>query len=574
AKLTSSYLHALETLSVAFPPQARSYFLERRLTLDPLSHGFSNARGRFRSPLLAMMVLVALVLLIACANTANLLMARAEGRRREIAVRLSIGAGRGRLIQQLLTESLLLVAIAAALGLAIAQWASDQLVRMALGVAEGPAPFSTGIDSHVLVFTAAIAVATGLLFGLAPAFRATNLELNAAAKPSRSGRFQFGGAKLLVAVQVALSLIVVVGAALFARSLRNLAQVDLGFDREHVLTVWMNPRVGGYAPSKLPALYRDLVQRAESIPGVRSAAVSMCGLDVECRSSDGQVRISGYQPAPGEDPQIQYNAIDPGYFATVGMTLLSGRDLRPGDTGRRYAVINEAMVRRYFAGRNPLGQHFGDDYRTEIVGVIRDARVNRVREEAAPMAYFPLDGNAAYGESLEVRAAGDPDSVATAVRKTINEVAPDLPIDRITPLALQVDRSLNPERMGAVVTTAFGILALSLACFGLYGVMSYAVSRRTSEIGVRMALGARPRNVLWNVLREALWLIVLGLAAGLPAVIFSARFTATLLYGIRPNDPATLGATIAILTTVAIFAAVWPAWRASRVSPLAALRHE
>ena len=570
--LAARYQNSMQDLAGGFPPEMRRYFQDRSLSLDPLAHGFSNVRGRATSPLIAMMVMVGLVLLIACANTANLLMARAESRRREMAVRLSIGAGRARLIQQLLTESFLLVFIAAALGMWIAQFASEKLVRMALGVV-GPTPFSTGVDGHVLAFTIALSLVTGLLFGLAPAFRATRMELGSEVK-LRHGRVRVSGAKLLVAAQVALSLIVVIGAAMFARSLRNLAHVRLGFDREHVLSVSISPRVAGYGEPQLPALYRRLVERAESIPGVRSAVVSMCGLEVECRSIDGNIKITGYQPAPGEDTRLQYSMIGPGYFSTVGMRLLSGRDFTPADSGKQVAIVNEALVRRYLAGRNPLGQRFGDKLETEIIGVVRDARVNRVREEPFPMAYFPLRGNAVYAGSLEVRAAGDPKSIAADVRQAVSEVAPDLPVARITPLALQVDRSLNAERMGSVVTAAFGFLALGLACFGLYGVMSYAVSRRTSEIGVRMALGARPKNVLWGVLREALWLIGLGLVIGVPIVIASSRSVAALLYGVQPNDPATLAATVAILTGVAVFAALWPAWRASRVSPMAALRYE
>jgi ABC-type antimicrobial peptide transport system permease subunit len=233
------------------------------------------------------------------------------------------------------------------------------------------------------------------------------------------------------------------------------------------------------------------------------------------------------------------------------------------------------MARKYFANRNPLGQRFGDEVlETEIVGVVRDARVNRVREQAIPMAYYPLQGNVVYAGSIDIRAAGDPSAIAAGVRNALHEVAPDLPINRITPLALQVERSLSPERMGSVVTSAFGMLALGLACFGLYGVMSYAVSRRTSEIGVRMALGARPANVLWAILKEALILIALGLAVGVPVVIFASRSLAALLYGIQPNDPLTLFTTMFILIAVAVFAALWPAWRASRVNPVAALRHE
>ncbi len=569
--LNSVYIRSLDMAT-----DATHNLVARTVFLQSFARGSSDLRGRFASPLVALMALVALVLLIACANTANLLMARAEARRREIAVRLSIGASRGRLVQQLLTESFVLVAIAAGLGLLIAQWTSQQLVRMALA-AVGPTPLPTSVDARVLVFTLGVSIATGLLFGLVPAVRATKLDLGSAVKTSRSGRFQFGGAKLLVAAQVALSLVVVFGAALFARSLRNLAKVELGFNREHILSVSIDPRSAGYAAGQLPGLYRELVERTEAIPGVRSAVVSFCGLAIECRSNADGILISGYQAAPLEQVLIQYSYVGPGYFSTVGMRLVQGRDFRTGDSGQRVAVINEAMARRYFANRSPLGQHFGDhlalDY-AEIIGVVADARVNRVREAAVPMAYYPLNGNVVYAESVEVRAAGDPDSIAAAVRKTIGDMAPNLPIERIAPLALQVERNLSPERMGSVVTAAFGILALGLACFGLYGVMSYGVTRRTSEIGVRMALGAQPRNVLWAVLREALALIAMGLAAGLPVVVFASRSIQSVLYGVQPDDPGALAITIAILTGVAILAAAWPAWRASRISPLTALHYE
>ncbi|MGA2881346.1 MAG: ABC transporter permease [Bryobacteraceae bacterium] len=575
--LNSAFLRSQDDITGHLAADARRYFLERSLTLDPFRRGASNLRQRWTSPLFAMMAMVGLVLLIACANAANLLLARAEGRRREIAVRLSIGASRGRLIQQLLTESFLLVAAATVLGLLLARWASDALVRMAVGSVTGPTPFTTGVDEHVLMFAIGMSVITGVLFSLAPALRATRLEIGDAMKTSSRSAFtgsRFSAAKLLVAAQVALSLLVVCGAGLFARSLRNLAQQDLGFDREHVLTVWMDPRSAGYGAAQLPGLYRRLVERVQIVPGVRSAAVSMCGLVVECRDVTGGVKISGYQPAPGEDVRIQYNFAGPGYFSTVGMHLLSGRDFTSRDSGSRFVIVNQATVRRYFANRNPLGQRFGENLESEIIGVVQDARVNRVREPAVPMAYCPLEGNLVYAGSLEVRAAGNPSAIAIDVRKALHDIAPDLPIERITPLELQVDRSLNLERMGTVVTSAFGVLALGLACFGLYGVMSYAVSRRTSEIGVRMALGAQPANVLWAILKEALALVALGLAIGVPAAILASRSIAALLYGIQPNDPVTLLSTIVILTSVAVFAGLWPAWRASRVNPLAALRHE
>jgi predicted permease len=575
--LNGTFVRSQESIAGQLPPDTRPYFLDRSLTLDPFARGASNLRQRWTSPLFAMMAMVGLVLAIACANAANLLLARAEGRRREIAVRLSIGASRGRLIQQLLTESFLLVAAATGLGLLLARWASDALVRMAVGTVTGPTPFLTGVDGHVLLFAIGISVVTGFLFSLAPALRATRLELGAAMKTASRSSFtgsHLSAAKLLVAAQVALSLLVVCGAGLFARSLRNLAHEDLGFDRDRVLTVSIDPRAAGYSGAQLPALYRTLVERVETVPGVRSAVVSMCGLAVDCRSIDGGVKISGYQPSPGEEVRIQTNYAGPGYFSTVGMHLLNGRDFNASDRGSRFVIVNQATVRRYFANCNPLGARFGENLESEIIGVVQDARVNRVRETAVPMAYHPLEGNLVYASSLEVRAVGDPGAIASDVRKALHDVAADLPVQRITPLALQVDRSLNLERMGSVVTSAFGLLALGLACFGLYGVMSYAVSRRTSEIGVRMALGAQPGNVLWTVLSEALMLIALGLAVGLPAVFFASRSISALLYGIEPNDPLTLAATIGILTSVAVFAALSPAWRASRVNPVTALRHE
>ena len=316
------------------------------------------------------------------------------------------------------------------------------------------------------------------------------------------------------------------------------------------------------------------MERAGTVPGVRSAAVSMCGLADECRSITGGVKISGYQPAPNEDVRIQYNYAGPGYFSTVGMHLLNGRDFNPRDKGSQFVIVNQATVRRYFANRNPLGQRFGENLESEIIGVVEDARVNRVREPAVPMAYHPLEGNLVYAESLEIRAVGNPAAIAADVRKALRDAVPDLPIERITPLALQVDRSLNLERMGSVVTSAFGILALGLACFGLYGVMSYAVSRRTSEIGVRMALGARPGNVLVGDSQRGAGSHRVGLGRG--RAISGLRFP--LHRGLALRNPAERSCHTFVhhrhLTGVAVFAALWPAWRASRVNPVAALRHE
>jgi len=582
-RLNAVFLEALDRFTRSESAASRRNFLERSLTLEPVSRGLSNLRQRFTPLLLAMMVLVVLVLLIACANTANLLLARAEARRREIAARLALGAGRAVLARQFLTESLLLSLAAAALGLAIAQWGSALLVRSALDVTSGPAPLAAGVDQRVLAFTMALSLATTLLFGLAPAWRAARLELATAIRAGSrnvTGGSRLTLAKCLVAFQVALSLLVISGAALFVRSLHNLAHVAVGFDTEHVLSVRINPRAGGYRPEQLSSLYRQVIESAEAIPGVRSAAVSMCGLAVECRSSSGGVNISGYEPRPGEEVRVQYSRVAPGYFSTVGVQLAAGRDFDARDSGSRVTVINQALAHRYFGNRNPIGQivdahvHIGEKEGSEVIGVVRDARVNRVREPAFPMMYYPLEGNVVYAESLEVRAAGDPTSIAAGVRQRLAAVAPNLPIDRITTLSEQVDRSLNQERLVSVLTTIFGVLALALACFGLSGVLSYAVTRRTSEIGVRMALGARPAEVTWYFLRESLALIASGLVLGFPVVLLVSRWFASMLYEIKPNDPLTLAASAAVLTSVAVVAGLFPAWKASRVSPVVALRHE
>jgi len=577
--LNGVFLGSLEIATGSFGPETRRYFLERSLTLEPFGRGLSSLRDRFASPLLALMAMVALVLLIACANAANLLLARAEGRRREIAVRLSIGASRARLVQQFLAEGFLVVAAAAGIGLLLAGWIGDVLVRMALGVTAGPTPLGTGLDWNVLAFTAALSVVTAFLFGLAPALRATRPDLASAMKSaSRTAAWRSARnpGKFLVAAQVALSLLVVFGAGLFARSLRNLSHLPLGFEPEHVLSVRIDPRAGGFAGAQLDALYHRLMERVQAVPGVRSAAVSNCGLAVECRSSS-DVRLPGYVPQPLEQMRAQYSFVSPGYFATVGTALRDGRDFEGRDRGNRSAVVNEAFTRRYFPRGAAVGQRFGIkgmDRDSEIIGEIRDARVNRVREAAVPMVYYPLEGNVVYAESLEVRAAGDPKTVSTDVRKALSSVASGLPVTRIATLTEQVDRSLNQERLTSRLTLAFGILALGLACFGLYGVMSWTVARRTSEIGVRMALGAQPAAVLGAVLKEVLGLIALGLAVGVPGVFFGARAVTTLLYEVPPNDPATFLGAALVLVTSGIAAGFVPAWRAARVDPVLALRHE
>jgi predicted permease len=560
--------------------EERQLFLAQHLTFRPFGHGFSNLRSQFAAPLWALMAMVAVVLLIACANIANLLLARSAARQREIAVRLSIGASRARLIRQLLTESTLIGVLGGAAGVATAHWASALLVRMALGNRVGPIPPAFALDLRVLGFAAALSIATGILFGLAPAFRTTQVQLSDALKAGSRGVLggsSVGGMRPLVALQVALSLSMLVGAGLFGRSLRNLTQLDPGFDREHVLSVWIDPRMAGYRMDQLPGLYQRLIERIEAVAGVRSASISSCGLASGCKSFMDGILISGYQRRAGEQVLIQSNWVSPKYFSTVGMKVLAGRELDARDTERatKVAVINEAMARRYFANRSPMGERFGyGKPNIEIVGVVRDARVTSVREAAVPMAYYAIQQWKNYSENIDVRAVGDPRWIVGEVRKAVHEADPSLPIKRVATLSEQISDSVNQDRLVAYLTSAFGILALALASVGLYGVMSYAVSRRTAELGIRMALGAHPSQVLWMVLRGSLELVGLGVALGLPLVFAASRFLKGMLFGLAPSDAATVVSSIVVLVTVAAVAGYLPALRASRIEPLVALRYE
>ena len=560
-------------------PAERQLTLDRSLKIEPFAHGSSNLRTQFRTPLFALMAMVGLLLLIACANTANLLLARATSRQREMAVRLSIGASRARVMGQLLIESLLLGTIAAVVGLAMAPLASELLVRLTIGVDSGPLPFSVGIDTRVLAFTAIITLLTSMLFGFAPAWRATDLSLSTALKSS--GRGMPHGARLslsktLVVAQVALSLLLAVGAGLFARSFGNLASLPLGFE-PRVLWVAISPSVGGYELPELAALYQRIIARAEALPGVESATIAMCGLMTGCRSAVDGLAIEGYVSQPGEQVVLQENRVGPHYFSTVGMTMVAGRDFEEREIGSeaRIAIVNEAAARKYFKGRDPIGQRFGyDKPDTEIIGVVRDARVNSVRESAAPMAFYPLNSTPSYVGTMHLRTSADPASTGVALRKALQEAEPRLPVAQVTPLNVLAANTLRQERLVARLTTVLGLLALGLACLGLYGLMSYAVKQRTAELGIRFALGAPRARVLWMVFRESLTLVAVGLAIGLPVVAVVSRLIGTMLFEVSPNDPATVAAAMLVLLIVGASSGYLPAWRASRVDPLTALRDD
>jgi predicted permease len=558
---------------------------ERRVVLVSGARGQSNVRTNMTTPLIVLLVMVGLLLLIACANIASLLLARATNRHREMAIRLSIGAGRGRLVRQLLTESLLLAFIGGALGLIVAEWGSVALAAFGENNSRPP-DFDVSPDWRVVAFTIGVSLLTGLLFGLMPAFRSTHVRLAETMKSqTRSvigsagqGRVPLG--KLLIAGQMAFSLLLLIIAALFARSLQQLTRVDVGFDRDRVLMVSLDPRAGGYATEELPALYRRIIDRVAAAPGVTSVSVSGNGVFGGSRTTSS-MEIEGYTPTRDEQPIADQDVVSHEYFRTVGLTMVAGRAFGPEDTAtsRKVSIINETTARRYFKGQNPIGRRWGydDDFAEgfEIVGVVRDAHYNSVKGEAPNMVYRPIEQSVNdYPHSLEVRTDGNPAALGPEIRNVLRQVEPRLPIGTVDTLDERITRTMGSERLMMWLTMAFGAVALFLACLGLYGTISYAVTRRTAELGVRMALGAGRGTVQWMILREAFILVGAGLFLGIPLAFGAARAMSTLLFGVTAADPVATGSAVAALVLIAALAAYLPARRASRVDPMLALRAE
>jgi predicted permease len=577
---TNDLFHRLLVAEAGTEVTPRGKLEIERLTthLTPFAKGFSGLRGRYSRPLVVLMVVVALVLLIACANVGNLLLARASSRQREVAVRLALGASRRRLVRQLLTESLLLALLGGALGLLVARWVLDFLLSL---IPSGP-DLAVGLDPHVLTFTLGVSVLTALLFGLVPARRATRVDLDPALKsqnviPGEPAR-GFGLRGGLVISQVALSLLLLIMAGLFLRSLQNLRSQELGFRSEGVLIVDIDPRGGGYAPEQLPGLYRDLVERLEALPGVDSASLSFFGPLTRSRWRT-QASVADYEPPTEEAAEIEATFVTPGYLQTMGASLLGGRE--PDENDRegapKVAMVNETFARHYFGSQSPLGRRFGVDgeessREIEIVGVIPDLKVHDLWSETPRLAYFPVAQHGEYLSSLQVHARLE--LPVAPVREAITDVAPGLPVLDVRSLEQQVDRSLQQERLLSQLTAFFGLLALLLATVGLYGVLAYGVSQRTNEIGIRMALGAEPGQVLRTVLGTATGWVSTGIIIGLAGALAASRFLSSLLFGLDPIDPATLLLTTSTLVAVAALAAYGPARRASRLDPVRALRYE
>jgi predicted permease len=545
--------------------------------------GISGLRRAYSKPLQMLMAIVGIVLLIACANVGSLLLSRAASRKAEISLRMALGATRRRIIRQLLTESMLLAGLGGVCGVLLAQWAVVVLVGL---VAKG-SPLNTRPDVGVLVFTAGVSIIAGLLFGLVPAVQASRANLSSTIKEksrTRSGFMRFSLSSVMVVMQVGLSMVLLTGAGLFARSLVKLQNEDVGFDRNNVLLLGIDPRLAGYKPAELATLYQQLIDRLGSIPQVRNVSMAtyapMSGTN---RSSS--IKLTGYTAQPGEDLVVQDILAGPKYAETLGIPLLRGREIELRDTASapRIAVVNSTFAEHYFKDQNPIGRSFTFDDDTdngaalEIVGVVGDIKSDDAREKPDPTVYRPIlqiQDQSAYSVTIHVRTLADPSPLTPQVRQMINQIDDKLPIFSVITLSDQLRENLNQERLIAQLVSFFGALALILACIGLYGVMAHGVARRTNEIGIRMALGARGGNIAWMILRETLYLVLAGLILGVPAAVLGARLISTQLFGMSPTDPVTLVAAALILTLVALLAGYLPARRASRVNPLNALRYE
>ena len=563
-----------------------AYFAKQRplpgvVVLASGSRGLSQLRDRFSQPLKALMALVAIVLLIACANLANLLLARGNARTKEIAVRLAIGAPRGRIVRQFLTESAMLAMAGGAAGLLFALWSSRALLGM-LPQNQAPVGLEIEPDLRLLAFTFGVSAASALLFGLIPALRATGHSASEAMKQigetgAKWRRFPL--VKGLAVLEVALAVPLLAGAGLFIGTLRNLSAVDAGFLRQNVLQARISVDRAVVPKTQWRRVYDQLVERARGIPGARAVSIVNHGLITEDATSSGPVHFPGYRFQDGESRNLLETYAGPEYFTAAGIPLRLGRTFTPQDaeSNVHVAIVNDTLVRQYFGGRNPIGLHFGlgdDPDNIEIVGVVADAKFFSLRQDPLPMAYYPWQQvMPARMDTLLVRTQGDARAAETSLSKVVAGVNPDLLLD-VRTLSSQVDDSIARERMLAQISGVLGGLALVLVCIGLYGIMAYGLTRRIREIGIRIALGALRGNVVWMMLRETLTLAIVGVIVGLPLAYGLTGVIGSFLYGLTPTNPIILGGALFVLLGVSLLAAYFPARRASKLDALAALRYE
>ncbi len=567
------------------PPQRfRDEYLRKRLELRPAAQGINDLRAQWQTPFVALMVLVGFVLLIACANIANLMIARGMARQREVAIRLAMGAGRARIIRQVLTESLVLALAGGACGLLFAAWTSEAL----LGLLPGDSfrtVFSAAVDARLLIFTAAASVLTGILFGLFPAIQAARSEpgpaLKDAATAATASRTAVRLRKGLVAAQVGLSTVLLIAAGLFARSLNNLLRDSPGFQPENLITFSLNPRLSGYDPPRALTFYRALHQRLAALPGVR--AVGAAGLaPLSGNNRGGNITVEGYAAGEDEYTGSQVNSAGPGFFEAIGISLRQGREFTERDNAQapKVAVVNESFVRKYFAGRNPLGGRFtfGGGRVTpniEIVGVAANSKHAGLRDDIPPFVFIPYEqDNVVDTLNFYLRTDWDAAAVSAAVRQAIRELDGSLPLFDLKTVRTQMEESVYRERLVAILAGAFGCLATLLGAIGLYGVIAFMVARRTAEIAIRIALGALRGDVVRGVLREVAVMTAIGIASGVLAALALGRYVESQMFGISVRDPLSFSVAVVVLGVVAGLAGLLPALRAARTDPIRALRYE
>ena len=569
-----------------------------QVTLLPAQSGLTGSRTQYSNPLYVLMLAVGIILLIACANVAGLMLARAAARQKEMAVRLALGAGRSRVARQLLTESVMLSMLGGTLGILFAYWGAHAITAFVSSNQARPLGFATGVDLRVLGFTVAVSLFTGILFGIAPTFRGTRVDLTPTLKEGQgsSGRAGHAGGKWfsigngLVVAQVALAMVVLVGAGLLVRTLANLRSIDVGFDSHNILIFGVDPTLIGYKGPQLDAFYRDLQGRLSEVPGVSSASYSMGAL-----LSGGLMVTAFHWPGTPPDQTSDADAlgVGPNFFETLRIPFLAGRRFSVSDfklsasnsgatptLAPTPVIVNQAFVEKYVGKENPIGKLFGQSEANEngtrspgyeIIGVVRDSKYSDLSREIHAMLYMPQGFG---GASFELRTAADPRAILPAIREVVAQVSTNLPLFDVKTESEQIDRLLFRERLVARLSGFFGLLALVLACVGLYGLLSYEVSRRTREIGIRMALGAQPESVLKLVLRQGIALAIVGAAVGISVALGVMRYLTSMLYDVHANDPLTMIAVAVLLTLVALAACYIPARRATRVDPIVALRYE
>ncbi len=591
------------------PSYDKDRALRSRGLVLPGSGGYSYFRNRFSKPLVVLGAVVGLVLLIACANVANLLLARAASRQREIAIRVAIGAGRFRLISQLVTEAVILSVLGGIAGLAFAYWSAQVLLGF-LPTGTFPVSLNLSPDARLLGFSFAVSLLTGIICGIIPALKATRPDVVSSLKNDSAagvaGLARFGLARLdlrksLVVAQVALSLLLLVGAGLFVRSLENLRDLDPGFARENVLLIRTAAGSIGYKGQRIRVFEDRLLEAATRLPGVRVASLASV-TPLEGSRWNGNISVQGYQFRPDERPIVDLNAVSPQYFETLGIPLLAGRDFRDQDSppfvpdpperfirGQKppdppgppkVAIINQTMAKHYFGNQNPLGKRFTLDEKFkiddsfEIIGVVKDTRYFGLREAVEDMAYTPNWRVRAGDRTLCLRGPADTGQLTQAIRREVRSLDSAIPVLNAITMDQQFNNNITQERLIATLVSFFGGLALMLAAVGLYGLMAHTATRRTREIGIRMALGAQRNNVLWLILRDAIVLVALGAVIGIPIAVGVTRFVASFLYGLTARDPLTMAFATAVLLLATVVASFLPARRASKVDPMIALRYE